>query len=449
MVVSERVEQRQQAVKTKDVLSGSFFWLSAFYFVYCIRPEDWIPGFKNIPLAKIAAFFAIVALLSSMGKVKRRYRDLPKEATYLLLLIGLMFLSAVFSPVWRGGAFLRTLDFAKVWVTWVLTYFLITSVQRLRRIIFIQAGSVAVICVVSVMKGHSHPRLEGVLGGIYSNPNDLAFAVVLSLPFCLAFLLATKSIPRMVLWALAMLCMAVALFMTASRAGFITLLIAGAVCLWHFAIKGRRPLLIVAVILIGTVLLGVAGKTLRERFAALSGEGLESKLDTSAYGSFEDRKYLIRRAFEGMEHYPLLGVGTRNFVTYSGVWREVHVSYLQIGVEGGIPALILYLMFFWSGFANLRGLRRRTDLDGQTKLFVGALHSSLVGFAIGACFAPEAYQFFPYYAVAYTSVLLAMVQKSDPAAPPAKSLLQSQSWLRPYPDEKGERERASEVTILH
>jgi O-antigen ligase len=449
MAVGERVGQMAQPVKRRDLFSGPFFWLSAFYFVYCIRPEDWIPGLKNIPLAKATAFFAIVALLLSMGKVKRRFRDLPKESTYLLLLIGLMFLSAVFSPVWRGGAFFRTLDFAKVWVTWVLTYFLVTNIERLRRIIFIQAASVAVISIVSVIKGHSQPRLEGVLGGIYSNPNDLAFAIVLSLPFCLAFLLATKSIPRMAVWVLAMLCMAVTLFMTASRAGFITLLISGAVCLWHFAIKGRRPMLIVAVVLIGTVLLGVAGKTLRRRFGALSGEGLESNLDTGAYGSFEERKYLINRALVGMEHYPFLGLGTRNFTTYSGVWREVHVSYLQIGVEGGIPALILYLMFFWSGFANLRGLRRRTDLDGQTKLFVGALHSSLVGFAIGACFAPEAYQFFPYYAVAYTSVLLAMVQKSDPAAPPAKSLLQSQSWLRPYPDEKGERERASEVTILH
>jgi len=29
-----------------------FFWLSAFYFVYCARPEDWIPGLAYIPLAK-------------------------------------------------------------------------------------------------------------------------------------------------------------------------------------------------------------------------------------------------------------------------------------------------------------------------------------------------------------------------------------------------------------
>ena len=26
-----------------EPLAGAFFWLSAFYVVYCARPEDWIP----------------------------------------------------------------------------------------------------------------------------------------------------------------------------------------------------------------------------------------------------------------------------------------------------------------------------------------------------------------------------------------------------------------------
>ena len=36
----------------------------------------------------------------------------------------------------------------------------------------------------------------------------------------------------------------------------------------------------------------------------------------------------------------------RNFLTYSLIWHEVHMTYLQICVEGGIPGMILYLMFF-------------------------------------------------------------------------------------------------------
>ena len=76
-------------------------------------------------------------------------------------------------------------------------------------------------------------------------------------------------------------------------------------------------------------------------------------------------------------------------------------------------------MFFARGFSNLHKLLRRRDLDGQTTLFVGALHSSMVGFVVGALFSPEAYQFFPYFAVAYTAVLVATVSEQDRAGKPA------------------------------
>jgi len=49
---------------------------------------------------------------------------------------------------------------------------------------------------------------------------------------------------------------------------------------------------------------------------------------------------------------------------------------------------------------------------------VGALHSSMVGFVIGALFSPEAYQFFPYFAVAYTSALVATLREQEGIAAP-------------------------------
>ncbi len=49
----------------------------------------------------------------------------------------------------------------------------------------------------------------------------------------------------------------------------------------------------------------------------------------------------------------------------------------------------------------------------ELKLFTGALNSVLIGFAVGALFSPEAYQFFPFFAVAYTSALLALVKEND------------------------------------
>jgi O-antigen ligase len=441
----EQIESRRVQARKPASLNGAFFWLCAFYFVYCARPEDWIPGLTYIPLAKITGIFAFIGLVQSLGKTQRRFRDIPREAVFLLAMIGLLLLSAVLSPVWRGGALNHTLDFAKVYVAWVLTFLLVTDFGRFRRIISIQSASVALICAVSIIIGHAQPRLEGVIGGIYSNPNDLAFSIVLTLPFCLAFLLTAKNPIVKLSWSVGMLIMALALFMTASRAGFITLAISGTVCLWHFGVKGRRFYLIAATVATVVLLLAVAGGPLMKRMAAMAGRG-DSQQEQQAYGSYEQRKYLMHRAIEGIEQYPILGVGVRNFEQYSGVWRDVHMTYLQIAVEGGIPSLVLYLLFFARGFSNLRKLRRRRDLDVHTTLFVGALHSSLVGFVIGALFSPEAYQLFPYFSVAYTAVLIATITERDSAD---KSLLGEQKWKRRYGMTGGNKRKSGDFTLVH
>jgi hypothetical protein len=69
-------------------------------------------------------------------------------------------------------------------------------------------------------------------------------------------------------------------------------------------------------------------------------------------------------------------------------------------------------MFFRRGFTNLKQLRK-AELDPEASLFVRALNSSLIGFVAGAFFAPEAYQFFLYFEVAQTSVMCALVRKSE------------------------------------
>jgi O-antigen ligase len=403
----ERILRTGQTVEGRESLGVGFFFLSVFLVIYCIRPEDWIPGLKYIPVAKVTAGAAIIALLSSAGSVQRKLKDLPREAKYLAAMNFILCLSAILSPVWKGGAISHAVDFAKVFVIYVLIFVLVTDIRRLRRIIYLQSASVVGMTAISIAKGYNRPRLDGVIGGAYSNPNDLAFAIVLCIPFCLAFLVTSKSLLRKCVWGIGILIMLVALFMTASRGGFIDLLISGIVILWHFGVRGRRLYLIVVTALLGCVLMITIGKKLVQRFEAIS----EQTEGDSAYGSYEERKELMKLAVKGIAHYPILGVGVNNFMNYSGRWREVHMAYLQIGVEGGIPALVLYLLFFGRGFRNLRLLRKRKNLPLDYEVFAGAMHASLIGFVVGALFGPEAYQFFPYFAVAYTSAMVVMAKQ--------------------------------------
>jgi len=421
----ENVSGWRRTLQAADPTRSAFFWLCVFFVVYSARPGDYVPLLGYLPLAKISGILAIWGLFNSIGRTKRTLKDLPKEARLLFTMVGLLFVGGFLSPVWKGGAVTKSIEFSKICVAWALVFLIITTFDRLRRIIFIEAVSVAIACTAVIIKGHNVERLNGVLGGIYSNPNDLAFAIVLALPFALLFMVTSKNIFAKVIWLGAMLIMLFAIFLTASRAGFIDLVISGTVTLYFFAIKGKRPYLLLGTLFTAILIAATVGGKLYDRFEALSGDSTTEK---SAYGSYEDRMYLMARAVDAIEHYPVFGIGARNFTTYSGIWRDVHMTYLQIAAEGGIPAFILYILFFREGFRNLKTLRKRKDLDSDTTLFVGALTSSLVGFTVGALFAPEAYQYFPYFSVAFIATLLQTMKEKDreqaqgpgPLAPPPK-----------------------------
>ncbi len=416
---------RRLGLQGADPTRASFFWLSVFFVVYCARPGDYVPLLGYLPLAKISGILAMWGLFNSIGRTKRTLKDLPKEAKLLFTMVGLLFIGGFLSPVWKGGAVTKSIEFSKICVAWALTFLLITTFERLRRIIFIQAVSVVIACAAVIAKGHNVERLNGVLGGIYSNPNDLAFAVVLGLPFALLFMETSKNVIVKLMWLGGMLIMLATIFLTASRAGFIDLVISGAVTLYFFAIKGKRPYLLLGTVVAAVLIAATVGGKLYDRFEALEGG---STTEQSAYGSFQDRVYLMERAVDAIETYPIFGIGAHNFTTYSGIWRDVHMTYLQICAEGGIPVLILYLMFFWCAFKNLKILRKRKDLGPDMTLFVGALTSSLVGFTVGAIFAPEAYQYFPYFSVAFVATMMQTIKERDqevaqgpgPDAPPPK-----------------------------
>src|SRR5580692_1368890 len=114
-VIAETVEQAPKAVvkrrNRREPLAFAYFGLVLFLIVYFARPEDWIPGLAVLPLAKITGILILVALAFSFSTIRWQ---MPLEVAFLALLVAQLWLSAVFSPVWRGGAVNVMLDFSKV-----------------------------------------------------------------------------------------------------------------------------------------------------------------------------------------------------------------------------------------------------------------------------------------------------------------------------------------------
>jgi len=389
--------------------------------VYCLRPEEWTPGLYNLPFAKVTGILAFLSLLLSCPNVWQRF---PREVFYLALLIGQLFLAAAFSPIWRGGAIRATLGFAKVLIVVVIMAVTINTLRRLRLLIFTQVGSLAVLVAVILWKGHfAQGRLVGIFHGDYADPNDLALAIVISIPLCVSLLYMTKSQICKIAWTSVIVAMTLAVFMTGSRGGFLSLIISTAVLVWEFAIRGRRIGLLASVALLTVILVhyssGMVIGRLKDTFN-LNGE------DSGALGSAQARKFLFLRSIEVTEEHPLFGVGPGNFELVSGDWHVAHNSFTQISSEGGILALILYVLILVSAFRNIRTAKRFAQRQREVLPLARALRASLVGYVVGSCFLSVNYSYFPYFLIGYTTALIVVARRSAVQSNQQVSILQVQ-----------------------
>jgi putative inorganic carbon (hco3(-)) transporter len=397
-------------------IAAAYLGLLTFMFVYFARPEDWVPGFSQVPLAKLTGILALVALACSISQFRQR---IPREVFFLFLLVGQLFVSSLFSPIWRGGSMAMTMDFSKLLLIVPLIIGTVTTSSRLRWLLFSQAVSVAAIAAVVIWKGHLlGGRLEGVLEGNYADPNDLALAIILSLPICLALLFLSRTAIRKTFWSISMLVMVYVVFLTGSRGGFAAFIVVVAVCLWEFAIRGRRRYLLLLAAVAGVVLWQFAGGMLAERLRGTFDPTDES---TPAYASAQDRQLLFWRSIEITKEHPLFGVGPGNFAQISGLWHTTHNSLTLLSSEAGIPALILYVMILWCGFRNLRVAMRLTRGHRESSILVRGMYASFWGYVVGSLFLSWAYLFLPYIMVAYTTPLLSIARKSAAEGRKSKS----------------------------
>lgn len=397
----------------REPLAGAYFWVLAFFVLYCARPEDWIPGLHYLPLAKIVGVFALLAFVMSLGRIKKGF---PRITILLVMLVVWLALASTFSPVWRGGAFRTTLGFAKVVLIVVVMSVAVTSLARLRKLIFIQAACVGVVAVASIVKGHFVVgRLEGALNGFYHNPNDLAIAIVLSLPFCIVFLLNGRGPLRKVAWIGILLAMIYALLRTGSRAGLIALIVALVLCLWEFGVKGRRSYLVLASLVLFAGLFVIAGHRVMQRFSNTS----QYEGNGAAYQSAQLRKGLLVKSLKITLEHPLFGIGPGDFQVISGSWEETHDVYTEFSAEAGIPALILFLMIYWRALAELGEVKRQSTEQSEVSMLAGACRAGLIAFAIAALFYPDAYQFFLFFVLSFAAALHGISQKGAgaPAQP--------------------------------
>ena len=408
--------------------------LLLFTFLYYTRPADLIPGLTFIPLEKIIGGMALIALIVTLASGRSK-RKLPLEFKLLLVLFAHMALTIPFA-FWRMGAFVTVFErFSKAIVVAFLVTLLVESFEDLRKLLWVQAASLVAITITSILIHHTvKGRLIGALGGIFENPNDLAINISINWPLCLAFLLVARGMARKALWSIGVLVMLLGVVLTYSRSGLLAMIVAVVICIWEFGVKGKRFHLVGVAVLLCVVGAGVVVGTPRylTRVASIFRGNIEGSGDR---GSMEARQQLLIDSLEEAIHHPIFGVGPGNFGAATLTWRVTHNTYTEFAAEAGFPALFLFLAMMYLAARNLRRVRLLPAYreNSEIRLFQQALWASLTAFAVGALFASFEYQLFPYFMMAYTSVLYRLASETSPQSAheaPREPSAKSNLWRR-------------------
>jgi O-antigen ligase len=417
----------KSAAATEDRHDWAYLGLMIFTAILFCRPQDLVTSLRIIPMAEIAALFALGSMIGG-----RLGRGLPLSRTTPELLGVLAFALCILAmapfSVWMGGS-LRTFTnlYAKVVLIFVLMVNTLTSPKRIEQftwLIVIASAYIAGRTVFDYLRGINlveNGRVRGAVGGMFKNPNDLALNMVAVLPLAGAFIIRPISTFRRGLAALSAGLMLIAVVASQSRGG--TLGLVAMVLVLSANVVKRRPAAVFAAALVAMLALPLLPSSYWQRIASITDKNLDQT------GSREARSRLLKESFDAFVANPLTGVGAGQFKNYNPdgrdeAWRESHNVVMQVAAELGIGGLMIFgflLARAMYGPIQTRRLLRRLDsgrghqrngavpaVDAEEREFLTThaemLSAALAGWFVCALFASVAYHWTFYYLLALAVV---------------------------------------------
>src|SRR5262245_19966594 len=386
----------------------AFAGVYLFTLMLYARPNDLFPVLGSFPLVKIVAISVLLIYIGSKGAAGARLSVWTLEMTMLVVIaaLGLIFMPASASPMDSMNTL--TDPYLKTVIIFILMVNLVDTRRRLYslwKLVVICGVALAVGAIRSYAKGEFTARgvrIEGLVGGMFENPNDLATALDLLLPFAVALTLISKGGTRLFYLVCAAF-MAIGVLVTLSRGGFLGLIAMGGVLLWKLG-RGRRLMTTLAAALVCGILFAATPGGYGDRIATIF------NIEQDQTGSAQERRALLERAAEIAIRRPVVGIGMGNFHIYSIHDHEAHNAYLEIAAELGVTGLIAYLIVIFAPFRSLRRIERQTrgmrsKSEREMYRLSVSIQAAFIAYMVCSFFASIQYLWYLYYTAAYAVAL--------------------------------------------
>jgi O-antigen ligase len=294
----------------------------------------------------VVALCALFMMVVELGQARQSFKLMWPQGALLVALLGVCVVST-FNAIYVHRAADETVDFAKIVLVYLLIENVVTTGSRLRKVMFAMVFGGLFPALGTIYNYQAGILVEGSRGawrGIFGNPNEAAYGILILIPIVLALAERSRVIVRLMLWGILGIYL-IAIFLTFSRGGFLGLFAVVGMMAWkHNSVLIKTAM--IALIIGGIVVLGLFWKR-------SSGDFNNIRQDTSV----QERMYTYKAGAAMFLANPLLGVGPGDsMVAYPlyapkeadcGCHKQlvVHNSYLQALAELGILGFIPFILF--------------------------------------------------------------------------------------------------------
>ena len=316
-------------------------------------------------------------------------------ATWQSRLFVILYVTALFSyflkPLPAGGGVQAFQSYTSFLLLFFITLSVIDSTRRLCWTLLTAVGAVAFASLYVIREWQQYHNLYPGFrpGSVVGDPNYFSVSAVLSVPIALCLLRPLRKTWQRAFLLGSILLTLVAIVFAASRGGFLGLVAAALLILWHSRNRFRN---LAAVALLAPLILLLPIAPI-QRLVHPNYSDKEAQ---------DARLVAWKAGVKMIAAHPLTGVGLGNFkaamVSYTDPNQPIisiaHNTYLEIAAEMGIPTLLFFLALVGMSCGSLerarrRALRLRSVLLSQMAL---GMEASVLGFAVSIFFLSAEYQ---------------------------------------------------------
>jgi O-antigen ligase len=310
--------------------------------------------------ALVIAVAALVMMVVELGQLRQSFKLMWPQSAMVLAFFGACIISTPMA-FWVSHALDQTIDVGKILLVYLLLENVITSEERLRVVMFtlVIGGIFPAVGTINHYKAgilveHSRAAWRGIFG----NPNEVAYALVILVPIALMLASRSRWWLRIALWGVIGTYM-LAILYTFSRGGLMALFAVLGLMGWKqksVVIKAA----VAAAIVGGIVVIGL--------FWTRSSGGFSDMKDD---GSVQERMVTLEAGMRMFLKNPLLGVGPGDSSAAYALYSErdagchchdqlvVHNAYIQalaeVGLAGAIPFGVFLFVSLYQAWRMEKG----------------------------------------------------------------------------------------------